>query len=490
MHSSSQGRLPSWVRILAIIVLVGTAVGSGAATISSDENGAQTGALSAPAQDRATPDTPMEEFPTGDEQAVINRFAAKRQEAPPPAFSNALDHALAVLTEKAYPRPEPPQLIRETMTAICRETLRQTHHEISTAQQNAWAVDIVRSGSFDQVLNAAMANDPGDAVRNKIVEEGLKAMLAAMKPGFGMLLSVAEASDMKKLMSARERPAEEPGFIGLSRLPKGKPVVGVLAGGSAAQAGLQDGDVLLTVNGKKVGSGDEALGLIAGPVGSSVELKISRNGNELEFSVPRISRAAAGMQDRWVCDGVAYLKIPMFEGSDVAPRARERIKVYVAGGAKSILLDLRDNPGGRPEQANAVAGVFLNDKLLEVFQFQSGKRIGFKSHSEDALDLGVVILTNKNTGSAAEMLTMALHDNGRAFVVGEATAGFLFGKDIADLGDGHTIFFRTEPTILSPTSKDYSSIGIPPDDVIAPSTERYEEAILASATELAKTGKK
>ncbi len=132
-------------------------IGADAAIITSDEKGAQAGALNAPAKDRTIPETSMEEFPTGDEQAVINRFAGKKQDGVSPAFPNALDHALAVLTEKAYPRPAPPQLIRETVTLMSREIQRQSRREIAATQQHAWAATLLNVCVEPGLMGKAMS---------------------------------------------------------------------------------------------------------------------------------------------------------------------------------------------------------------------------------------------------------------------------------------------------------------------------------------------
>ena len=78
----------------------------------------------------------------------------------------------------------------------------------------------------------------------------------------------------------------------------------------------------------------------------------------------------------------------------------------------------------------------------------------------------VAVLVNRNTGSAAEMLAMALRDNGRGTLVGERTDGALYGKDGVDLPDGRMVVFRCEPTILSPSKSNYAVRGIPPHKAI------------------------
>lgn len=82
------------------------------------------------------------------------------------------------------------------------------------------------------------------------------------------------------------------------------------------------------------------------------------------------------------------------------------------------------------------------------------------------------------------MLVLALHDNHRATVIGQPTAGALFGKDFEKLGDGRMIVFRSEPTVLSPTGNDYSETGLSPDIMVGEAKGSGEDKILSSAIQL------
>jgi carboxyl-terminal processing protease len=148
----------------------------------------------------------------------------------------------------------------------------------------------------------------------------------------------------------------------------------------------------------------------------------------------------------------------------------------------TVILDLRNNGGGRPEEANGIADIFLDSRVLQICEFRGGERISFKSHP-GAEQARIILLTSKQTGSAAEMLVMALRENSGAQIVGQATAGALFGKDIAELVGGQTILFRTDPTVLSPLGKDYSLSGIPPDIDVPEARGKDNEAVLSRALE-------
>jgi carboxyl-terminal processing protease len=285
---------------------------------------------------------------------------------------------------------------------------------------------------------------------------------------------------------ARAASAEEPGILGI-RLDRW-PVASVVPGSSAAEAGLRDGDILVTVDGTDTSSAEilpEQLKLLQGPAGAVSEFTVRRAGQTLTVAIKRASAAAARTHGQELEPGILLIKIPTFEGSGIAEKVKSSVESQKTVDRATVIIDLRDNGGGRPEEANAVADLFLSDRLLQVCEFRDGTRIAFKSHPGE-MDRRVILLTNKQTGSAAEMLVMALRDNSRATAVGEATAGVLFGKDTAELVGGETILFRVAPTVLSPTGRDYSLTGIPPDVAVLATIDDDPDNTLSRALEIAR----
>lgn len=428
----------------------------------------------------------VEVFLTGNEQAVINRFVKETDRPLTGQFSNSLDHAVAVLVAKAYPKPDAMGLARATIVSLCEESERQTGSKIDVAQSDTWVSTVSRTRSFDSVLKSLAALDPRPNGQQRLIEAGLNGMLRASGWDSACVLPQAQAAEIKRMSKARETATEERGILGL-KLDRW-PVVEVAPGAPAAEAGLRSGDAVVSVNGKDVSGAKTAAGgmkILQGPPGEVVKLAVKRNDRTLDFEVTRASAAAAMVRTQEVEPGVLLVTIPTFEGSGIA----DTVKRFVHPGATNrpsvVILDLRDNGGGRPEEANGVADIFLDGKQLQICEFRDGTRIAFRSNP-GAVSVRTLLLTNKGTGSAAEMLVMALHDNFPAIIVGEGTAGALFGKDVAELVGGQTIFFRTEPTVLSPAGHDYSMAGIPPDVRIPDSKSHEKDEILVRAIELAR----
>jgi hypothetical protein len=180
--------------------------------------------------------------------------------------------------------------------------------------------------------------------------------------------------------------------------------------------------------------------------------------------------------------GVLRIVISSFEGSGIAAKVAEFLRAGEAGPIATLILDVRDNPGGRPEEANGVADLFLDGQVLQIVAFPDGRRIAFTS-KPGAAGMYLIVLTNRNTGSSAEMLVMAVQDHHRAVIIGERTAGAVFGKDIQKLTGGETIVFRAAPTVLSPKGTDYSYRGLTPDVVVPDRRGQAKDAILQAAIE-------
>jgi len=375
-------------------------------------------------------------------------------------------------------------LARATVVSLCAESERQTGGKIGAAQRDVWVSNSSRTTSFDSVLKSLAALDPPRTDPHRLVEAGLNGMLKASGWDSAGVLPQSRADEIKRLSKARETPAEEGGVLGL-KLDRW-PVVEVVPGSPAAETGVKTGDAIVAVNGKEVADVQtmaDGLRILQGPPGEVVKLAVKREDRRLNFEMTRASAAAATAQAREVEPSVLLITIPTFEGSGIAEKVKRIIHARATNRTSVVMLDLRDNGGGRPEEANGVADIFLDAKLLQVFEFRNGVRIGFKSHP-GAVSVRTILLTNKRTGSAAEMLALALHDNSAATIVGESTAGMLFGKDGAELTGGQTIIFRSEPTLLSPAGHDYSVSGIPPDVRVRDERSKEHDAILVRALEL------
>ncbi len=437
-------------------------------------------------QQQRTPAVDTEVVVYGEENAIVDAITKKSHAQDNQTYANELDHVFSVLLSRAHPKPEANNLARHTIDAICKEVEAILRTKIVDSQRKAWMATATRTKSFESVLKDMEAADAGGAKREQLVNAGLTAMLGAAGSKCAGVLSSPEAEQSIQMFETRGTPSNERGMLGVevSRWP----TIKVMPDTPAAEVGLQDGDVVLRVNSREVAKTEVAadgLKALRGAADATISLTVKRGSKILTFEVRRAS-AAMRIKTRVIDPGVVYIQIPQFEGSGIAKRVKELIRKYVTDATSDVILDLRDNIGGRPEEANGVADIFLDEKCLQIYQFGDGRRIAFKS-KPGALDVQVIVLTNENTACAAETLVMALHDNRRATVIGQRTAGVLGGHDGEKLKDGRLIIFRSEPTVLSPTGKDYSETGLPPDILVERSKGSGEDTILDRAIQLVRT---
>ena len=438
------------------------------------------------AQQQCTPASNAEVVVYGTENAIVDAMTKKSHAQDNRKYPNELDHVFSVLLCRAFPTPKADNLARHAVDALCKQIKSLTQTKIADSQRNAWAATAVRTKGFESVLKDMEAAGGGGAKQEQLVNAGLTAMLGAAGSKYAGVLSGPEAEQIMQMFEARITPSKERGMVGVevSRWP----TIKVMPDTPAAEVGLQDGDIVLRINSRKVAKTEVAadgLKALRGAPDTAISLTIERGSKILTFEVHRAS-AAMRIKARVIDPGVIYIQIPQFEGSGIADRVKELIHKYVTGATSDVILDLRDNIGGRPEEANGVADIFLDEKCLQIYQFSDGRRIAFKS-KPGALDVRVIVLTNHGTACAAETLVMALHDNHRATVIGQRTAGVLGGHDGEKLGDGRLIIFRSEPTVLSPTGNDYSETGLPPDIAVTDSKGSSGDKILERAIQLIRT---
>jgi C-terminal peptidase prc len=418
----------------------------------------------------------------GDEQSVVEEVEKSRGHQVARNYSNELDHAISVLLAKAYPEPKVEDLVRRTIDALCQQVESVTLSKIPDAQRAVWVNAASGTNSFETVLNELDALTDRALTRKELVDTGLPAMLAASRSKVAGVLGISQAERLANLSQGRDTPGKEPGMLGVDA--SSWPTINVVPGAPAAAAGLRDGDVVLRVNSREapeLSTTADALRVLRGAAGSEVSLTIARAHETLTFHIRRAS-AADRIKSTILDRGIVLVRIPQFEGFGISERVRELVHQDVTDATPAVILDVRDNSGGRPEEANGVADIFLDEKYLQIFQFRDGKRVAFRSRP-GSLEVPVVLLTNQYTASCSEMLAIALHDNHRATVIGRTSAGALCGKEFEKLADGRMIIFRSEPTVLSPSGKDYSETGIQPDIIVGNSRETSQDAILASAIE-------
>jgi carboxyl-terminal processing protease len=241
-------------------------------------------------------------------------------------------------------------------------------------------------------------------------------------------------------------------------------IISTFTDSPAERAGLIAGDELEVVDGESVlgKSLDEVTNLVRGPSGSDVDLTFLR-GDE-RFTVT-ITRAAIEIPiaDWQVIGDVGYLQLNLFtNNSDEV--VHEALRELVDDGARSLIFDLRNNPGGSLDSSVEIASEFLSDGLVLLTE-APGTEIPYEVRSGGVLtdpSFPVTILVNRGSASASEVVSGALKEAGRAILIGENTFGKNTVQQRFSLSNGGAVKV-TIARWVTPSGSDFGEAGISPD---------------------------
>ena len=227
-------------------------------------------------------------------------------------------------------------------------------------------------------------------------------------------------------------------------------VVAPLPETPAERAGIQTGDQIIEVDGKSTEGwkNDEAVKALRGDAGSKVVITVRRTGitDPIKYRLTRAQIHMRSVPPGTLFDsGIGYISLnPVSETS--AEELRQEIAAMKAKGMKSLIMDLRGNPGGLLDQGVKVADLFL-DSRQEIVSTRGRARGSTKEFYDEARqawpDLPIVVLVNDGTASAAEIIAGALQDHDRAVVVGAPTFGKGLVQTLFPLGEGIALKLTT-----------------------------------------------
>lgn len=205
-------------------------------------------------------------------------------------------------------------------------------------------------------------------------------------------------------------------------------VVAPFAGSPAYKAGLRPGDVIIEVNDKRTDglTSIEVADLLKGPKGTAVQVKVAREGSEapLTFNIIRDEIERPSVPDAfWLKPGIAYLRIEEFD-ENTADEMQSKLKQLGEKNVQGLILDLRGNPGGLLNEGVDVAGHFLKrGQVVVSHRGRSQPNKVYTANDGGTTNYPIVVVVDRMTASAAEIVSGALQDHDRAWIFGETTFG-------------------------------------------------------------------
>ena len=319
---------------------------------------------------------------------------------------------------------------------------------------------------FTEALSYVESNYVDEVESEKVIHGAIRGMLRTLDPHSSFM-----PPDVY-----REMQVETEGRFGglgieISMRDDVLTVVSPIEGTPAFRVGIQPGDQILKVNGEstKEMSLVDAVKRLRGPEGSSVTIAIFRQG----FTEPKdftLSRAVIQIKSvRWtkIQDDVGYIKLRSFHKTteeELAEALRDLGEQHIT----SLVLDLRNNPGGLLEQAIAVANVFLDGGQLIVYtkgRLPNQNMKGFAKSDGLHVSYPVAIVINGGSASASEIVAGALQDLHRATVIGTQSFGKGSVQTIIPLSDGSGLRLTTAK-YYTPKGAEIHGKGITPDIVV------------------------
>ena len=253
-------------------------------------------------------------------------------------------------------------------------------------------------------------------------------------------------------------------------------VIAPIEGTPAHKAGLKSGDIILKINDKATlgMTIDESVNLMRGKPGTDVNLTVIRKNEPkpLKFNIVRDIIKIQSVYSKMIGDDILYLHITSFD-QNVVNSIKKGLKEHP--GAKGIILDLRNNPGGLLDQAVGVVDLFVKEGAIVSQKGRNAKEnIIYKATFGEDIELPVVVLVNGGSASASEIVAGALQDHNRTVVVGEKTFGKGSVQVVLPAGKEDAIKLTVARYYL-PSGRTIQNVGVTPDVIVHPGKIEYQK---------------
>ena len=279
--------------------------------------------------------------------------------------------------------------------------------------------------TFSQALSAIESNYVDKVESDALVTSAIRGMLATLDP---------HSSYFTPQEYARMRERQEGRYYGIGvsivSLDNDITAVVVFEGSPAYKKGIRSGDVIAKVNGDsaKGWTTEKAMSVLRGPKGTPVHIEIRRRGYEepIPVELTRDEVYIPTVPAYFMIDATTgYVRMQDF-GENTDHDVKHALHELASKGMRRLLFDIRQNPGGPLDQAIKVANEFLPRNNLIVFtrgRIPNSDQDYKATEDGEFTNIPIVLLANRNSASASEIVTGALQDHDRAYVVGETTFG-------------------------------------------------------------------
>jgi carboxyl-terminal processing protease len=302
-------------------------------------------------------------------------------------------------------------------------------------------------GTFSQLLSLVQARAAGPVESKDVIEGAIRGMVRTLDPHTNYL----DADDYRHMVEEQQGSFSGLGIV-ISKPAHDKPltVISPLEGTPAWNAGIRAGDVISQIEGADTldMAIDEALRRLKGPKGTKVSITVTRPGDDgvLHFTLTRDDIPTNSIRYAFmVRPGTGYIRIDNFTRT-TERELQEKIQALRGQGMTQVVLDLRHNPGGLLEQAVRVSDHFLKKNQLIVYtqgRIRGSDQEFRATGTGNYPDLPLIVLVDKYSASASEIVSGAIQDHDRGLIVGKPTWGKGLVQTVYPLSQGAALALTT-----------------------------------------------
>lgn len=328
--------------------------------------------------------------------------------------------------------------------------------------------------NFTQVLDLIERNYVEDVDPERLTNSAIEGMVKTLDPYSAYLTperyKELEIGTSGEFGGVGMEVTEEEGFL---------KVIAPIEGSPAAKAGIKPGDLILAINGKTTEGMAvfESVKLLRGPKGSNVKITLKREGenSSIDLTLTRDIIHIKSVKFDLFEGGIGYIKLSQFQEkvAEELINAVSDLEYKNGGMLKGLVLDLRNNPGGLLDEAIEVADEFIDQGLIISVKGRSPDQSKqyFATKGENVHDYPIVVIVNKGSASASEVVAEALQDSKRATILGSKTFGKGSVQTIIKLDDGSGLKITTAK-FYAPSGRSINAIGVTPDIIVEDNDKR------------------